>query len=111
MLGASNTMNSAQAGLAKFLRPREELRRSSSIARSASISSFSAGGLTANERIRPTESVPQIVYLMNLLTDERCGAGIIPSLAQTAMVTDIIALLHFADVPMEQAGSDHLVLP
>jgi len=26
-----------------------------------------------------------------------------------ALVSDIIALLHFADDPMQQAGSDHLV--
>ena len=29
---------------------------------------------------------------------------------RTAPVSDIIALLHFADNPMEQAGSDHFVL-
>src|SRR3954447_25329456 len=29
----------------------------------------------------------------------------------TALVSNIIALLHFADDPMEQAGSDHFVLP
>ena len=28
---------------------------------------------------------------------------------RTTLVSDIIALLHFADNPMQQAGSDHLV--
>jgi len=41
------------------------------------------GGLTANERISMTESVPEIVYFVGLLADERCGAGVRFSLLQS----------------------------
>jgi hypothetical protein len=40
-----------------------------------------------------------------------CRAVATPSVLSgtAALVSDIIALLHFADDPMQQAGSDHLV--
>ena len=63
----------------------ELLRRSSSIARSASVSSriISPGELTANERIGATKSLPEVVYLMGLFADECCCAWLGFSLLHT----------------------------
>ena len=94
------------------------------------------GRLTANERIGATEPVPEVVYLTGLLADEFSRAWVGFSLLHTftetscsgdrgifsnprglqrlsrttALVSDIIAPLPFADDPMQQAGSDHFML-
>jgi hypothetical protein len=97
------------------------------------------GRLLPNERIGATETIPEVVNLTSLLADERCGAGVGFSLSNrsqsiscsgdrgirinrcgrlgsvelsgsAALVSDIIAPLHFANDPMQQARSDHFVL-
>jgi hypothetical protein len=82
------------------------------------------------------ESDPEIVYLLALLADERCGPGRGLSLLQTLAKFLLLgrqrhshqprggglvqwnypalrrwsATLHFADDPMQQAGTNHFVL-
>jgi hypothetical protein len=52
-----------------------ELRRFSSIARSASISSWIISAGDSRRTSAVNESVPEIVYFVGLLADERCGTG------------------------------------
>ena len=50
-----------------------EFRRWSSMARLRLLLDLSVGDLLANQRIGMTESIPEGVYLLSLLADERCG--------------------------------------